>query len=265
MMRPFMAAGLLALAAGIPAARAADDDLRLTLPATPDAATRTLGAVADDLETETVEAGYRGYRGGWGGYRGGYGGWGGGYRGGYYAGYRGWGGYGGWGGYRAGYYGGYRGFYGGYYGPRYSGGYYSYAPSYYSSYPSFYSSYSYPVVSSYYYYSPCAMVTAAPATTMEYRIAPSTPAPAPAAPAPSAPVLPAPKGTVPPMPNADGTFPYNGGPTLPVPMPEGGEEASVLPRVPTPIIDRVVSLKAEPATGKFVYPAYGETPRRAGK
>jgi hypothetical protein len=38
-----------------------------------------------------------------------------------------------------------------------------------------------------------------------------------------------------------------------------------LPRVPTPIIDRVVNLKEEATTGKFVLSAYGETPRRAGR
>ena len=65
----------------------------------------------------------------------------------------------------------------------------------------------------------------------------------------------------------DGTYPYNGGPAAPVPMPSASEEETVLPRVPTPLLDRVVSLDYyEPkTTGKFVYPAYGETPRRSGK
>jgi hypothetical protein len=273
MMRMTLAAGLLALAACIPAAQAADDDLRLKLPATPDddASVRTLGANNDDLDAETLEMRYYGgYRGGYGGYRGGYGGYRGfvGYRGGY-----GYGGYRGFYGYRGGYYGGYRGFYGGYrglyagyggygYGGYGYGGYGGYYPSYYSSYYS-YPIYSYPVYS--YYYSPCATVIAsAPTTTLDYRVVPSTPTPA--DPTLTEPTTPSLKTTpAPPMPRVDGTYPYNGGPGTPVPMPRGGDEAMTLPRVPTPILDRVVSLKDEPMTGKYVYPAYGELPRRSGR
>lgn len=226
--------------------RAADDDIRLTFPSSADSTTRTLAANQADLDADAVEMGYRGayvgYRGGYVGYRGGF------YVGGYARSYHGH------------HYGHYRGFYGGYYGPRYWGGYYTYYPRYYGYYyPSFYS---YPIVSSY-YYSPCAMVTVAPTTTMEYRIVPSTPVPN--GPTLSTPTIPMPKAVTPPMPKSDGTYPYNGGPMTPVPMPPSGEEAMSLPRVPTPIIDRVVNLKEEATTGKFVYPAYGETPRRAGR
>jgi hypothetical protein len=283
MMRLTLAAGLLALVACIPAAQAADDDIRLKLPATPDdvGEVRTLGATNADLDADTLEMRYYGgFRGGVGGYRGfggsrGFGGYRGfvGYRGGYYGGYRGFG----YGGYR-GFYGGYRGFYpryyggygyglrglyagyGGYgYGGYGYGGYGGYYPSYYSyySYPSVY--YSYPGYS--YYYSPCATVmSVAPATTLDYSIVPSTPAD------PTTPSTPSLKTTpAPPMPRVDGTYPYNGGPSTPVPMPKGGDEAMTLPRVPTPILDRVVSLKDEPTTGKYVYPAYGELPRRSGR
>lgn len=251
MMRLTFMAGLLALAVCIPPARAGDDDIRLRLPATPDdfAPARTLGADADDLDADTIQTRHYGFRGGFVGYRGGvwggHRGWGwGGHRGWGWAGHRGWG----WGGFHPVY----RGFHGGYFGPRYVGGLYTYYPSFYSS-PVYYS---YPVYSTY-YYSPCALVTAAPTTTLQYRIVPSTPAPAPSTPTPADPA--------PPMPNADGTYPYNGGPAAPVPMPRGGDEAMTLPRVPTPVVDRWVSLKAEPVTGKYIYPAYGETPRRSGR
>jgi len=279
MMRLTLAAGLLALVACIPAARAADDDIRLKLSATPDddGEVRTLGATNSDLDADTLEMRYYGgYRGGWGGYRGGWGGyrggWGG-YRGyvGYRGGYGGWGGYrGGWGGYGGyrgwgGYYAGYRGFYGGYRGwGGYYGGYGGYYPSYYSSYYSYpVYSYSYPVYSSYYYY-PCATVMAAPATTLEYGISPSTPTPSESAPAQTLPSPSLKTPAAPPMPRVDGTYPYNGGPATPVPMPRG-DESMMLPRVPTPLLDRVVSLKDEPTTGKYVYPAYGEQPRRSGR
>jgi len=276
----FLTAGLLALAVFTPA-RAADDDLRLTLPGAADAAdapTRTLGATNDDLTADTFETRYYGgggYRGGYGGYRG----YGGGYRGGYYGGYRG--GY--YGGYRGGYYGYGRGYYGGYGRGLYIGGFgrgygyggygyggYGYG---YGGYAPVYSYYSYPVYPSYsYYYSPCAVVASsvAPATTLDYSITPSTPTPSgptlsTTPTTPTTPTLPTPgAGVAPPMPRADGTYPYNGGPAALVPMPKG-EETMTLPRVPTPITDRIVSLEVEPKTGKFLYPAYGETPRRSGK
>jgi len=282
MLRVPLAAGLMALAALTPGLRAADDTLRLTLPAKADATARTLGATNDDLDADTIEARY-GYRGGFGGYgRGYYGGgygrgyYGGGYGRGYYGGYgRGFslnigiGGYGGYG-YGRGYYGGYYPrYYGGYY-PRYYGGFY---PSYYSSYyypsvyyggyyPSYYSSYSYPIVSSYPVVSsyPIAVASSASSTTVDYGTYSTTP---------SISTLPSRGGAAPPvMPRADGSYSYDGGPTTPVPMPSVPSEEERLmrlPRVPTPVVDRVVSLKDEPTTGKFVYPAYGETPRRGGK
>jgi hypothetical protein len=67
------------------------------------------------------------------------------------------------------------------------------------------------------------------------------------------------------MPPADG-YPYNGGPSAPVPMPRA-DDTLELPRIPTPISVREVSfLPADtPKTGKWVYPAYGEAPRRTGR
>src|SRR5207245_2735477 len=129
-------------------------------------------------------------------------------------------------------YGGYGyGGYGGYGYPAYS--YYSY-PSY-SVYPSY----------GYSYY-PCSTIvttpTALPPTSLSYSLTPSV-APSlstvPPKPGIQSPTLP------PPMPRADGTYSYDGGPMTPVPMPRG-EESMTLPRVPTPILDRVVSLPIGP-------------------
>jgi hypothetical protein len=80
----------------------------------------------------------------------------------------------------------------------------------------------------------------------------------------------------------DGTFPYDGGPRQPIPMPGPRvepEESVPAPdlnppasRKPTPspsglkASERYVSLPGEKKTGKWQYPAYGEQPRRsAGK
>lgn len=185
--------------------------------------------------------GWGGYRGGWGrgygwgGYRGwGYGGWG---RGWGWGGYRGWG-YGGW--YRPwGYYGYYRpwGWYGGWGYPYYS--YYSY-PVY--SYPSYY--YYSPYAVSYYYPVNGAVGAAGAANSGDQiLIQPRT------------------------LPNTNGNFQYDGGPTNPVPLPGGAAPPAPVPSTsPTrrpaataPLDGKLVSVPAaKPSSEKFAYPAYGE-------
>jgi hypothetical protein len=63
----------------------------------------------------------------------------------------------------------------------------------------------------------------------------------------------------PPMPPAgdDGTFPYDGGPRKPAPMPKADPAPTGTPTTPLPLDGRAVSLPAKP--GKLAYPAYGET------
>jgi hypothetical protein len=65
----------------------------------------------------------------------------------------------------------------------------------------------------------------------------------------------------------DGTYPYNGGPLMPVPMPPADAAPAVVPRIQPIPEARVVSLTpgSSPTTGKWVYPAYGEVPRRTGR
>jgi len=273
------------------------------------ATTRTLEATEEDLIAKALDAGYRGFHAGsargFGGYRGGFGGYRGGYVGGYRGGYRG--GY--YGGYRGGYYGGYRGYYGGYrgYGYGYRGygygyGYRGYYPRYYAgyyggyggyggyagyvdpgysygySYPSYYSyGYSYPSYYSYpvYSYSPCALTTS---PVIVSRVTSTVPSIAPSQGVPVMPkasedsVLPTPKNAAP-APKS-GTFPYDGGPMAPVPMPKGANQGptnpleddtqTVIPRITSPATDLLVSLPTA-NKGKWVYPAYGEAPRRTGK
>jgi len=272
----------LALAAGLAltsTAKAGDDVIRLALPSS-SSDVLTLGVTPSDLDADTIDVVRRGYYGGYyGGYRGGYGyggyrggyyggyrGYGyGGYRGGYYGGYRGYGyGYG-YGGYRGGYYGGYRGYgYGyGYYRPRYYGGYYS--SSYYSS--------------GYYgisddqgadVYAICArsVVRSAPST---YYRQPSYSQPS-YQPQPIE-ELPAPSAVPQVMPRADeSTFPYDGGPKNPVPMPVPSQ--SLDEAKPTQIPygrlqpgETLVSVKPKQTeekktSGKWNFPAYGEKPTR---
>jgi hypothetical protein len=188
--------------------RQPDDDIRLTFPSSADSTTRTLAANQADLDADAVEMGYRGayvgYRGGYVGYRGGF----------------------------------------------YVGGYaqlLSRAPLralsrllWWLSRPAL------PAVGIYTYYPryyrlllpeflrviPSYLLTIihlaqighgiTPTTTMEYRIVPSTPVPN--GPTLSTPTIPMPKAVTPPMPKSDGTYPYNGGPMTPVPMPPSGEE-----------------------------------------
>jgi len=252
MMRSLLlTGGLLAVALLVPALRAQDDDLRLRLPAASGqpADTRTLGLTAADEDAELIDTRFRA---GFVGFRGGF------YRPVYY--------YGGF--YRPVYY------YGGFYRPAfYYGGFYR--PAFY--YGGFYRGvgfgygfggfYSVPFVN--YGFFPCSVTEATPVTTLEYRIKPLLPAAT--QPTPSKqPMLPRPNGGgPPPMPQAEGTYEYNGGPTAPVPMPPmpPATERDVmnLPRIPTPIIERYVSIRPEPTTGKYVYPAYGEQPRRSGQ
>ena len=62
------------------------------------------------------------------------------------------------------------------------------------------------------------------------------------------------------MPRDDGTYPYDGGPTTPVPDPKATPAPTAEPQRTVPLEGRSVSLP-RPAT-KWAYPAYGETARR---
>jgi hypothetical protein len=243
------------------------------------AQTTTLGSIGD-ADTELMRGGGGGrgggghgggfhgggYRGGfYGGYRGGYYG---GYRGGYYGGYRGYG-YGGYG------YGGYGGYYGGYY--PYYGGVYYYNPYYYP----YYGGYGY--VGGYGGGSPQVTVLSQPITyTQPYSSYGAAPGNnfafgngnggggyngngysngngyngngyngMPVAP-----------------PSADGTYPYNGGPTMPVPMPVQQQQqfnpAKTAPAVPSTL--RLVSTPSQQPqqTSSYAFPAYGEDTRANG-
>ncbi len=155
----------------------------------------------------------------------------------------------------------YRPYYAGYYGRPYyyPRSYVYYAPAYY---PSYYSYYEYNRPAYYpssYYYPIAGEALAPPATNLQ---------------APSYYRAPAPQQYVPPMPpaNGSGTFPYDGGPRSPVPMPNP-EQA---PRGIIPIDGRLVSLPTEISGGttqvgapasprntvqpRVTYPAYGEEP-----
>lgn len=232
-------------------------------------------SIEGGTDTELVRWGYRGGYGGYGGYRGGYYG---GYRGGYYGGGYGYGGYRG--GYYGGYYGGYRGgYYGGGYG--YYGGYRPYYNNYYyGSYyrPHYYNRY-YRIVAD-----PCDVV---PNVTLTYQ--------------PTYPqtittqqyVQPIPSNTYgqPIVPNVNGnqTYPYDGGPKNPIPMPpaENTPANQDGPRGIIPLDGKLVSMplttsvgmspvvapdlnrwtyvsttnvpaQAKTSTTRIVYPAYGE-------
>src|SRR5207253_8535213 len=62
--------------------------------------------------------------------------------------------------------------------------------------------------------------------------------------------LPPPRRVVPPQ-----TFPYDGAPQVPVPMPRPDPASKVQPPADTPDDGKVVSL---PAKDKLAYPAYGD-------
>lgn len=241
------AAAALAIFAGASALQASDAfTLRLDLGKT--VATRQLGGNAGtytldmdmNKDADTIPVWGRHWGGGWG-----HRGWGG-------YGYRGWGGYGyrswGWGGW------GYRPYWGGYWGG-YRPYYYSYAPSYYYPY-----TYYYPGAYSY-YYSPWGCSYTLPTVSLSIgSVSAAISANPPAVDLNIKPrVLPkAPANSITP-PQPDGTYPYDGGPQNPVPMPPKTEPSPTKQPTPSvPLEGRLVSL---PKSGPFVYPAYGEKPR----
>jgi hypothetical protein len=253
-------------ASGQTAATRSPGSTREILPATPLTLEGWADARADDLYDIAYRGGYRGgyaYRGG---YRGGYA-----YRGGY-----------------RGYYGGYRsygfGFAIGSYYPYYNYG-YSYYPYYnygYSYYPYYSYGFSYGYRSRPYYHHHWHRISL-PTTLAVYTVETVPPtlsgsviAP-PATSSPSAIVPRSSETPAPTLPRAEslnGTFPYNGGPQTPVPMPrieEGPPLDDVAPSSTTFEIrpaDRLVSLpevKPAPAKGKWTFPAYGEEAHRTTK
>jgi hypothetical protein len=232
------AAGLLGVLLAAPATRADDDTVRLG--GNIDAKTTTL---AFDGQSDTLLM--RGVRGGFGHHHGfvhghrfvhhhGFG----------YA--------------RFGFYGGYRGFYGGgYYGAGY------YRPYYYGYYNScYYAPYAY--VSPYYTYRPSAYYVSGSyypvnGDVQGYQAQTLKPT-----------FYQAHSQQYQPMPPAEGgTFPYDGGPVNPIPLPKG-DQAPIYQPVPktVPGDGRLVSLPAaQPAkTGSsgFAYPAYGQQPQGSG-
>ena len=196
--------------------------------------TPTRGLVDNGQGADTIRTWHHGlgWGGGWGGfgYRGlGWGGWGG-YRGlgwgglGYGGlGYRGlgWGGLGGWGLYRP-YYGFGLGYGLGLGGLGYGG-----------------------------FFWPCAGMSASVYTLNSPAITLGSPLPAAAQPRT--------QDLAPRQPRNDGTFPYDGGPSSPVPNPKDTPPSSTTPRS-VPLEGRAVSLPR--AAPKWTYPAYGERARR---
>jgi hypothetical protein len=80
---------------------------------------------------------------------------------------------------------------------------------------------------------------------------------------PSSTYMPPADAAVPMMPPADTTYPYDGGPQVPVPMPQVLPSPTQVPPkpAPAPADGRVVSLPKKQA-GKWAYPAYGEPAKR---
>ena len=117
-----------------------------------------------------------------------------------------------------------------FYRPYYGGGYYGGGPGYYYGGPSYYYN---PCPTPYYYY---------------YSYAPLTVDAATAAPAVASAQIR----------SRSSTYPYDGGPNNPVPMPRGGPDANPAPRLVPP---DTVEVSTTPAR-KHTYPAYGETPAR---
>jgi len=253
----------------------ANDTIRLGGPS-------VLSDIQGDTDTELIRYyGGRGYYGGGRGYYGGHGHYGHGNYGynrgygNYYGGYnRGYGSY--YGGYNRGYYGGYyggygRSYYGGYYGgyrPYYGyGSYYGgYAQPYYSNYGS-YSNYGYYGISG----TGAPLLTAqVPAEYYPYQAQSQVPQ----------------NYTQPYMPPAsNGTYPYDGGPSSPIPMPaDSAVPTNNGPRGTVPLDGKLVSLPREttgaagsvavptmvrlnqvatsapirPASTRIAYPAYGD-------
>jgi hypothetical protein len=253
------AAGLL-LYAGGNAVRADGDVIRLG--GKGDAGATTLG-LSGAVDTHLTR-GYGGHGGHYGGHAhyGGYG----------HYGYRGYGNYGG-----------YRGFYGGYYRPYYSyyRPYYGYGYGYYR--PYYYARYAYPYYGGYYggygnyyggygssyggygssyggyggyggyypYYSgynyPCVVT---PGYTMN--VAPYNGTGPEQLQAPNAPF----------MPPADKnqTFPYDGGPT--VPLPKASDSAPASEPVPRPTLPRDGRIAAKPLPSPYTFTAYGQLPNQ---
>jgi hypothetical protein len=122
------------------------------------------------------------------------------------------------------------------------GGFY---PSYYW-YPGVYDDWS-----DYYTYPTSGAVSTVPSTTLGITPVPSGGSP----PAPSAPA---------PEDSAPGTYPYDGGPRTPVPMPKADEANNrlQLPRRPALLDEVLVSFQEN--KGKWNYPAYGEKATRSG-
>lgn len=251
MMRRFgaLAAVGALLLTGNQYASAGDDDTYRLGGKVGDASTTKL---AWDGQDDTVLT--RGFRGGFG--HGGYGG----VRGGFAVGFRG----GVYGGFRGGYYGGFRGynsfyrpfvsvgFNRGYYGGYGYGGYgygYSYYPTYYA--PSYYAA---PL----YYSQPCYTYpisgygTGGALTYQPMIVNPAQQQ--------QQQQLPQPYSM--PMKPSDGTYPYDGGPTAPVPLPKETVPAYQPGSKIVPASDgRLVSLpngQPKATTGGFAYPAYGE-------
>jgi hypothetical protein len=165
----------------------------------------------------------------------------------------------GFGGFR-GYYGGYRGYYGGYgysrgyyggYGGYGYGGYGGYSPSYYGSY---YQPYYYSTPSVYYYSAPSYSIdpylcpsggASARVLSLSITVAPTTRRRI-------VEIVAAPTSVQP----DDQTFPYDGGPRTPAPMPKAEPMPDAQPSA-APVDGHSVSLPAKVAS-KLVYPAYGE-------
>jgi hypothetical protein len=264
----WFAAGLLAAAGfvvwAVPSRAGDGDTLRLNM--TDNTPTQNLvddGSGADTIKT--WRGGFGGFRGGFGGFRGGFGG--------FRPAFGGFGGFRGGFGFRPGFGGfGFRRF-GGFYRPFY-GGFFPYGFGYgglgyggfgyggfgygglgdfgvgYGGYPGYYGG----------FYGPCSGLSASvytlslpPVTLSTYGSysVPPTGAVTPGTPAPT-------------MPRDDGTFPYDGGPKDPVPMPkEGPAPAGAPTKAPgrsVPLEGRSVSLPRPAA--QWAYPAYGEQPRR---
>ncbi|QJW95063.1 hypothetical protein [Frigoriglobus tundricola] len=169
--------------------------------------------------------------------------------GGHYGGFHG--GYGGYRGYHGGYYGGYRGYYGGYYRPYYYGGfyrpyyagYYGYGfgygyPYYYPYYPTYYPNYIGVGVGSVYVGISGGTAVSGAVTVPLGNTNFARPASQPA--------------TQPAAPSGDGTFPYDGGPSNPVPLPKTDPQATPSATV----TDLPISLK--PKAAPYKYKAYGE-------
>jgi hypothetical protein len=173
---------------------------------------------------------------------------------------------GGWGGYNSYYGGGWGGYNSFYNRPNVNWGYNSYyvRPSYYS--PSYYPSYYYRPS---YYYSPYYCPISLRITTGASLYSPATPADSVLPTFPPLPKVMEPlpgQGSLPPLgpvlpnqPSVDGTYPYDGGPSNPVPLPKGDPNPPAVPNKSfAPGEGRLVSLPILKPTPKYTYPAYGD-------